>query len=311
MAKKIRIYYRAPSHVPLWKVMEAGGFLAKHGLEMEMGSLEGQRKRAAEGLKAGDLDIVSGNHHNLYARKALHGDPYVHIAQSNNSWRENYLVCGRGVHGLQDLKGKKVAMDDYDGHTGLNVWLYLKLHGLEEGRDVELVADPVKGAERAKGVMDGNYDATFIRAVDRLRALKFGADIVEVPPMAMIEGVTLTTTTTYVKNHEDEARALIMALIDGIHFFKTQKSDTLRIVKQHCSELLKMRDEAEWDCFYENQVASLESAPYPSIEAVQNVFALAVKRDPEIKEYNPLALWDLHYVKEIDDSGYIRKLYAW
>ena len=91
MAKKIRIYYRAPSHVPLWKVMEEGGFLSKHGLEMEMGSLEGQRKRAAEGLKAGDLDVVSGNHHNLYARKALYGDPYVHIAQSNNSWRENFL----------------------------------------------------------------------------------------------------------------------------------------------------------------------------------------------------------------------------
>ena len=27
MAKKMRIYYRAPSHVPLWKVMEEGGFL--------------------------------------------------------------------------------------------------------------------------------------------------------------------------------------------------------------------------------------------------------------------------------------------
>ena len=309
MAKKIRIYYRAPSHVPLWKVMEECGFMEKHGLAMEMGSLEGQRKRAAEGLKAGDLDIVSGNHHNLYARKALHGDPYVHIAQSNNAWRENFLVCGKGINGLADLKGKRVAMDDYDGHTGLNVWLYLKQHGLEEGRDLELVTDPVKGAERAKGVVDGKYDASFIRAVDRLRALKFGAKIVEVAPMAMIEGVTLTTTTTYVGNHEDEARALIYAMIDGIHFFKTNKADTLKILQTHCSELLKMRDAEEWDCFYENQAASLESAPYPSIDAIQNVFALAVKRDPEIKEYNPLALWDLHYVKEIDDSGYIRQLY--
>lgn len=309
MAKRIRIYYRAPSHVPLWKIMEQCGFLEKHGLSMEMGSLEGQRKRAAEGLKAGELDIVSGNHHNLYARKALHGDPYVHIAQSNNSWRENFLVCGKGIRGLQDLKGRRVAMDDYDGHTGLNVWLYLKRHGLEEGRDVELVTDPVKGAERAQAVVDGKYDATFIRAVDRLRALKFGARIVEVPPMAMIEGVTLTTTTRYVKDHEEEARALILALIDGIHFFKTKKAETLRILQTHCSELLKMRDAEEWDCFYENQAASLESAPYPSIEAIQNVFALAVKRDPEIKDFNPLALWDLHYVKEIDDSGYIRRLY--
>jgi hypothetical protein len=191
MAKKMRIYYRAAGHVPLWKAMEEGGFLEKHGLEMEMGSLEGQRKEAAEGLKAGDLDVVSGNHHNLYA----FNDP---------------------------------------------------------------------------------------RAVERMRALKFGAKIIEVPPMAMIE---------------------------GIHFFKTRKADTLAIIKKHCSQLLKMHDDDEWNCFYENQAESLEKVPYPSIEAIQNVFALAVKCDPEIKEFNPLALWDLHYVKEIDDSGYIRKLY--
>jgi ABC-type nitrate/sulfonate/bicarbonate transport system substrate-binding protein len=310
MAKKIKIHYRAPSHVPLWKVMEEGGFLAKHGLAMDMGSLEGQRKRATEGLKAGDLDVVSGNHHNLYAPKALYGDPYVHIAQSNNSWRENFLVCGKGIKRLADLKGKTVAMDDYDGHTGLNVWLYLRKQGLEENRDVKLVTDPVKGEERAKRVIEGKYDATFIRAVDRLRALKFGATIIEVPPMAMIEGVTLTTTTKYVNDHEDECRALIVALIDGIHFFKTNKPDTLKIVKQHCSELLKMRNDEEWDCFYDNQVASLESAPYPSLDAIQNVFALAVKGDAQIADFNPLRLWDLHYVKQIDDSGYIRQLYA-
>jgi ABC-type nitrate/sulfonate/bicarbonate transport system substrate-binding protein len=308
--KKIRVYYRAPSHVPLWKVMEEGGFLGRHGLEMDLGSMEGQRARAAEGLKSGELDIVSGNHHNLYARRALHADPYVHVAQSNNAWRENYLVMGKGINGLQDLKGKRVAMDDYDGHTGLNVWLYLRLHALEEGRDVELVADPKKGAERAQSVMDGAYDATFIRAVEQLRARKFGARILEVPPMAMIEGVTLTTTTTYVKHHEGEVRSLILALIDATHFFKTKKAETLAIIKKHCTDLLKMQSDEEWDCFYDTQAASLEEKPYPSIEALQNVFALAVKLNPEIKEFNPLTLWDLHYVKEIDDSGYFRQLYV-
>jgi hypothetical protein len=113
-----------------------------------------------------------------------------------------------------------------------------------------------------------------------------------------------------VQKHEEECRGLIMAMVDGIHFYKTNKADTLKIVQKHCSELLKMHGDEEWDCFYENQAESLESAPYPSIEAIKNVFALGVKRNPEIKEFNPLALWDLHYVKEIDDSGYIRKLYA-
>ena len=128
--------------------------------------------------------------------------------------------------------------------------------------------------------------------------------------MAMIEGVTLTTTMTYVQNHEDEARSLIMAMIDATHFFKTKKVDTLAIIKKHCTELLKMQGDEEWDCFYETQAASLEAKPYPSLAAIQNVFALALKRDPEIKNFNPLALWDLHYLREIDDSGYVNGLYG-
>ncbi|MEE9569917.1 MAG: hypothetical protein V3W37_11065 [Candidatus Binatia bacterium] len=39
--KTIRIFYRAAAHVPLWKVMEESGFLDKHGLKMQFGSMEG------------------------------------------------------------------------------------------------------------------------------------------------------------------------------------------------------------------------------------------------------------------------------
>jgi hypothetical protein len=125
----------------------------------------------------------------------------------------------------------------------------------------------------------------------------------------MIEGVTLTTTKTYVESHQEETRALIKALVDGIHYFKTRKSETLAIIKKHCSALMKMESDEEWNCFYDSQAASLEPKPYPSVEAVQNVFALALKRDPQIEKFNPLSLWDLRYVREIDDSGYIARLY--
>jgi hypothetical protein len=91
----------------------------------------------------------------------------------------------------------------------------------------------------------------------------------------MIEGVTLTT---YVRNHEDKARSLIMALVDAIHFYKTKKAKTLAVIKKHCSELLKMRNDEEWECFYNTQAASLEAKPYSTPDAILNVFALAVKK---------------------------------
>jgi hypothetical protein len=77
----------------------------------------------------------------------------------------------------------------------------------------------------------------------------------------MIEAVTLTTTTTHVRNHEDEARSLIRALIDAIHFFETKKADTLVVIKKHCTELLKIQNDEEWDCFYDTPAASLEPKP--------------------------------------------------
>ena len=56
----------------------------------------------------------------------------------------------------------------------------------------------------------------------------------------------------------ERARSLIMALIDGIHFFKTRKADTLSIIKKHRSQLLKMHDDAVWDCLSETKAESLE-----------------------------------------------------
>ena len=308
MANRMRIYYRASSHVPLWKVMEQGGFLERHGVAMDFGSMEGMRGKAMQGLRAGEIDIVSGNHHNLYVRRARHGEPFVHLAQPNNQWRENCLVAGDGVHGLQDLKGKRVVMDDFDGHTGLNVWLYLRLHGLEEGRDVELVTGEKDARERVRSVMSGQCDATFVRAVDRLRARAMGATLIDLPSMDMIEGVTLTTTTTYVQGHAEEIRSLIRALVDAVHFFKTRRDETLKIIKTHCGD--KYESDEELAVFYEDQTRTLEPRPYPTLDAVRNVFALAVKRHPEVEGFNPLAMWDLHYLREIDDSGYIDEVWG-
>src|SRR5262245_3492751 len=50
---------------------------------------------------------------------------------------------------------------------------------------------------------------------------------------------------------------------------------------------------------------SLEPKPYPCIEAIADIFRLAVRCNPEIASFDPLALWNSHYVCELDDSGHI------
>jgi hypothetical protein len=50
--------------------------------------------------------------------------------------------------------------------------------------------------------------------------------------------------------------------------------------------------------------------PYPDHEAVANAYKLCCMKNPEAEEQSPLALWDLHYLRRLDNSGFIDKLYA-
>ena len=306
--KHLRIIYRSNSHAPLWLVADKSGVWAKNGLDVDT-SPQLVREKAVEALKAGHVDLISGNHHNLYIRNAK-GEDFVHLAQATNNWTENKLVCRQPIRSVQDLRGKTIVADKLTSHAGLNIWLYLLQEGLDADRgDIKLVEMRGSSEDRWKRVVSGEFDATFVTLPHDARAAKAGAHVMDVRAIPMIRGVTLTTTTSFVKSHEEEVQLLVRGFVDAIHFFLTRKDETLEILKENASPILHLETDAEVERLYDEWAGSLERKPYPDIDAIANVFQLAVRRDPEIAGYNPLALWDTHYVRALDDSGYIDRLY--
>src|SRR5581483_1806220 len=198
-----------------------------------------------------------------------------------------------------DLDGKRVCINKLSGHPGLNLWLYLRQNGLEDGKNVQLVDGDRKSIERVRHVMAGAFDATFIGAVDRMRAEQLGARVIDLPTFPMIEGVTLTTTTTYVNSHPDEVSRLLRALVDGIHYFKTNRQGTIDIINRTCRRLLRLQSDQELDTLYGEQSALFQRKPYPTPQAIENVFQLGVKDTPEVAGFNPLVMWDLHHLRAI------------
>ena len=305
---ELRIIYRSNSHAPLWIVAEKSGVWEKNSLAVNT-SPQLVREKAVEALRNGHVDLISGNHHNLYVRNAK-GEDFVHLAQAGNNWTENRLVVAHGIRSVIDLKGKKVAVDKLTSHAGLNVWLFLRQEGLDADRgDVDLVELRGPVEERWQRVLSGEFAGTFVTLPHDTRAERAGAHVIRVRAMPMIRGVTLTTTMSFVKNHEAKIRLLIRGFVDAIHFFITRKQETLEILKEHASPILHLQSDEEVETLYEEWAQSLGRKPYPAIEAIANVFRLAVRRNPEIASFNPLALWDSHYVRELDDSGYIDQLY--
>ena len=126
--------------------------------------------------------------------------------------------------------------------------------------------------------------------------------------MPMVRGVTLTTTMAYVKSHEEEIRLLIRGTVEAVHFFLTQPEKTKRILRE--STLLGLENDEEVGALYDSWIGFLERKPYPTLQGIANVFALAVRLKPEIAEFNPLVMWNTHYLRELDDSGFIDSLYG-
>lgn len=305
--RELKIIYRSESHAPFWVLAGQAGIWEKHDLRVNT-SPELGRERAVEALKNGHVDLISGNHHNLYARRAKNHEDFVHLAQLGNRWTENHLIVTDAIKSVQDLRGKQIAVDSKNSHAGLNVWLFLRQEGLDLDKgDYDLAETHASTDKRCKGVLAGEFDAAFVDLPHNLRALREGAREITVRPMPMIRGVTLTTTMAWVKSHEEETRLLIRGTVEAVHFFLTQPEKTKHIMKE--STILGLHNDEEADALYDSWSSFLERKLYPTTEAINNVFALAARLKPEIADLNPLIMWNTHYLRELDDSGFIDNLY--
>jgi ABC-type nitrate/sulfonate/bicarbonate transport system substrate-binding protein len=306
--RELKIIYRSESHAPFWVLAEQAGMWEKNGLRVNT-SPELGRERAVEALKNGHVDLISGNHHNLYARRAKNNEDFVHLAQLGNRWTENHMIANDSIRSVQDLRGKQIAVDSKNSHAGLNVWLFMRQQGLDLDKgDYDLVETRASTEKRWRGVLAGEFDAAFVDLPHNLRAVRAGAREITVPPMPMIRGVTLTTTMGYVRSHEEEIRLLLRGTVEAVHFFLTQPEKTKRILSE--SSVLGLQNDEEVGALYDSWSGFLERKLYPTRDAIDNVFALAARLKPEIADFNPLVLWNTHYLRELDDSGFVDRLYS-
>jgi hypothetical protein len=73
---------------------------------------------------------------------------------------------------------------------------------------------------------------------------------------------------------------------------------------------MELDDDVELKRRFDSVVGGLKIRPYPKPQAIANTYEIATLEYPEAKGLNPLSLWDLHWVKELDDAGFIDELIA-
>jgi len=299
---KIRGVYRSGSHLPIWEVLQEAGIWEKVGLDLVGFDYCAMPPDAERALFKGDIDLISGDHLTPYGLVAQ-GKPIVSIASPVNGQNAS-LASREPMKSIQDLRDKRVAdtpMEGRDGgfhHGRGNHMMYLIRAGIGIN-DVHWIEDESSDAQ-FEALKSGKADARFISGAGE-RYKELGLHVLPLGPLPMINGPTLTTSYTVLHKKKDLGERLVKAVVLGIHFAKTKRAKTEKILEN----LNKKKNES----FQYRSLERMPNKPYPDPQGVINAYELGCIKSPEAKEVSPLALWDLHYLRELDNSGFIDKLY--
>jgi ABC-type nitrate/sulfonate/bicarbonate transport system substrate-binding protein len=234
----------------------------------------------------------------------VQGKPIVSLASPVNA--QNASVASRErLNSIQDLRGRRIAdtpMEGRDGgfhHGRGNHTMYLIRNGISID-EVQWI-ESEDSNEQYQAFKSGKADARFVSGTGE-KYKQEGFHVMPLGPLPMINGPTLTTSYTVLHKKKGLGEALVKAQVLGIHFAKTQKVKTEKILEK----LGKKRG----DTYQYKSLQRMPMKPYPDAQAIINAYELGCMKSPEAKELSPMALWDLHYLRELDNSGYINKLYA-
>jgi len=306
---EIRGLYRSHSHLPIWEVMEKADIWDQVGLKVGFEFCDSS-EAAEKALFSGDVDFVSGNHISPYLL-VRRGKPIVSLSSPSNSVNDR-LVTRLPVKAVAELKGKRIGdttlMDSIGGyhHPRGNHMLYVMRGGLrlDEVEFVELTESNYEFRAMQMDVLKSKkVDAIFVTG-NTGHFTQAGMHVLQLDQLSMINGPTLTSTLTTLQNKESLAERLVKAQVMGIYFARTRRGETEKIL-----EGLRRRVPECKNVNYRS-VSKFLPKPYPDHEAVANAYKLCCLKSPETEELSPMALWDLHYLRELDNSGFIDALYA-
>jgi ABC-type nitrate/sulfonate/bicarbonate transport system substrate-binding protein len=305
---EIRGFFRSHSHLPIWEVMEKAGIWEHVGLKVNFEFCDSS-EAAEKALFSGAVDFVSGNHISPYLL-VKRGKPIVCLTSPSNTTNDR-LVTNFPIKQISELRGKKIGdttlVDSIGGyhHPRGNHMLYVMRGGLklDEVEWVELSESNNEFKAMQLDVLKAKkVDAIFVTGNTDMFE-QAGMHVLALDRLPMINGPTLTSTMTTLQQKEGLAERLVRAQIMGIYFARTRRGETEAILNG-----LRAR-EPECQNIQYRSVAKLLPKPYPDLEAVANAYKLCCLKNPEAEEQSPMALWDLHYLRTLDHSGFIDQLY--
>jgi NitT/TauT family transport system substrate-binding protein len=306
-ADRIRIGLSSVSPIngSVW-VAEEKKIFGKYALDPEVILIGGASAAGVSSLVAGDVQFLIGGG-GAVINATLNGADAVMIGSVVNKGIQR-LMARSEFKRPEDLRGKRVGVTRFGASSHMVLQMMLRAWGMTPN-DVQIIqvgSSPAMMASLDKRGIDAAVltEPTFFFAEDQ--GYRILADLADMDIYYLHSMVD--STRSYVRANRDIALRFMKAYCEGMAFFKQNRKETLEILRK------KMRTAAGQEKYLERSHALyssgyFENAPYPSLQGVTSVLEFLAKDNPRARSADPKVFIDTGLVKELDDSGFIKKLY--
>ena len=303
--EKVRIAYSAISSSQLvgWVAYEAG-FFKQNGLDVEFIFIEGG-PRAVRALTSGEVPfaLVAGA---PVLQSNLQGSSAVILAGFMNTMDYQFVV-DKKISRPEQLKGTTVAVSQSGSSSDFATRYMLQQYGLEPGKDVTILEIGSQPA-RFSALGSGKIQGVMVAIPLTLTAKKMGFNILVDLQMLGLEYqyTALATTREFIKARPDIVRAVVKSSVEAIHYLKTHRQETLEILRKY----MRINDtDALVEAYEQSGLILIPEKPYPTLRGIQLMLGELGAKDPKAKAAKPEQFVDSSFVKELDASGAIDRLY--
>lgn len=288
----------------VWYVAKEKGFYQKHGLDVELIFIPSSTTNIAA-LIAGDVQIANGVASNV-ASMAVGGVTLVMPACFLSTLAYDFVV-NESVKTAADLRGKNVGISRVGSASDVAAQVFLRALGLEPNKDVAILQ--VGGAtERAAAFNSGRISgfpsspgAAFLAKGVRHKVMMTMNDL---PSRYEFPNLCVTVTQSYMQTNRDTVRRAIMAIIEGVHYFKTNKAESKKLMTKYS----RQTNDDYLESSYVGHVKLFERVPLVNRQGVEIQIKDALVRKPGAT-LKPEEIADNSIVQELQKRGFIDRLY--
>ena len=280
--------------LPIW-VNKDAEISKKYGIELEPLMIAGGAL-GMQALLAGSTQM-SQNSASASISAALRGAPITLIATLEN--RMSLQVISRPeVKTPQQLIGKKIGILRFGGSNDTGIQWALRAWKIDP-RQVTVLQSGATNA-RLTALTLGHIDATILSYPEIHIAKKRGMNVLaDIGDFSAYPNTSLMVTRAFIEKQRPLAKNLLRSEIEAVHYIRTNKPGSLKILRKY----LRIDDAEAVEATYDFFARRLDPLPRTNLDGIKNIL-----KEMDAAQRNPADFVDMSLLDEIEKEGFLQRL---